>query len=66
MEKQKGLFLEGARASGIDEKKAAEIFELVRQFGGYGFNKSHSRPRTRWSRTDGLAETHYPVEFYSA
>jgi DNA polymerase-3 subunit alpha len=66
MEKQKGLFLEGARANGIDEKKAAEIFELVRQFGGYGFNKSHSTAYALVAYQTAWLKTHYPVEFYSA
>ncbi len=66
MEKQKGLFLEGARANGIDEKKAAEIFELVRQFGGYGFNKSHSAAYALVAYQTAWLKTHYPVEFYSA
>jgi DNA polymerase-3 subunit alpha len=66
MENQKGLFLEGARANGIDEKKAAEIFELVRQFGGYGFNKSHSTAYALVAYQTAWLKTHYPVEFYSA
>ena len=66
MEKQKGLFLEGARANGIDERKASEIFELVRQFGGYGFNKSHSTAYALVAYQTAWLKTHYPVEFYSA
>ena len=66
MEKQKGLFLDGARAKGIPEKKAVEIFELVRQFGGYGFNKSHSTAYALVAYQTAWLKTHYPVEFYSA
>jgi DNA polymerase-3 subunit alpha len=66
MEKQKGLFLGGARANGIPEKKAEEIFELVRQFGGYGFNKSHSTAYALLAYQTAYLKTHYPVEFYSA
>jgi DNA polymerase-3 subunit alpha len=66
MEKQKGLFLDGARANGIPEKKAEEIFELVRQFGGYGFNKSHSTAYALVAYQTAWLKTHYPVEFYSS
>ncbi|MGE5247980.1 MAG: DNA polymerase III subunit alpha [Verrucomicrobiota bacterium] len=66
MEQQKARFLEGARAHGIPEKKAAEIFELVRQFGGYGFNKSHSAAYALVAYQTAYLKTHYPVEYYSA
>ena len=32
----------GARANGVNEKKATKIFDLMEFFAGYGFNKSHS------------------------
>ncbi|MBC7106389.1 MAG: DNA polymerase III subunit alpha, partial [Firmicutes bacterium] len=35
-------FVEGARANGVDPGTAAQIFDLMEHFGGYGFNKSHS------------------------
>jgi DNA polymerase-3 subunit alpha len=66
MEKQKGLFLEGARAKGIPAKKAEEIFDLVRQFGGYGFNKSHSAAYALVAYQTAYLKTHYPVEYLSA
>jgi DNA polymerase-3 subunit alpha len=66
MEQQKARFLEGARSKGIQEKKAAEIFELVRQFGGYGFNKSHSAAYALVAYQTAYLKTHYPVEYYSA
>ena len=42
MAKQKEAFLDGARAKGVNEKKAIKLFELIEFFAGYGFNKSHS------------------------
>jgi len=66
MEQQKARFLEGARANAIPEKKASEIFELVRQFGGYGFNKSHSAAYALVAYQTAYLKTHYPVEYYSA
>ncbi|MBI4614166.1 MAG: DNA polymerase III subunit alpha [Planctomycetes bacterium] len=35
----KKKFIDGAVAGGVDETTAAEIFELIRYFAGYGFNK---------------------------
>src|SRR6202045_1078634 len=35
-------FVQGAKKKGLNEKKAAHIFELMEHFAGYGFNKSHS------------------------
>ncbi|MEW6721002.1 MAG: DNA polymerase III subunit alpha [Thermodesulfobacteriota bacterium] len=66
MEKQKGQFLEGARANGIPEKKAAEIFDLIRQFGGYGFNKSHSTAYALVAYQTAYLKTHHTVEYLSA
>ncbi|MBI5514612.1 MAG: DNA polymerase III subunit alpha [Deltaproteobacteria bacterium] len=39
MAKQKSTFLEGATRQGYEEAKAAEIFDLLEYFAGYGFNK---------------------------
>jgi DNA polymerase-3 subunit alpha len=66
METQKAHFLEGAKANRISAKKATEIFELVRQFGGYGFNKSHSAAYALIAYQTAYLKTHYPLEYYSA
>jgi len=43
MAAQREKFVSGARAKGFkDEKKITRIFDLMEQFAGYGFNKSHS------------------------
>ena len=42
MAKQRARFLEGAAERGHPAKKAEKIFDLMEQFAGYGFNKSHS------------------------
>jgi DNA polymerase-3 subunit alpha len=63
MEKQKALFLEGARKKAIDEKIAAEIFDLMEKFAGYGFNRSHSAAYALITVQTGWLKRHYPVEF---
>ena len=42
MNRQKGKFIDGAVERDVDGKLASEIFELVNEFAGYGFNKSHA------------------------
>ncbi|MBP8202883.1 MAG: DNA polymerase III subunit alpha, partial [Pseudomonas sp.] len=42
MAKQRGGFIEGCTANGIDANLSGNIFDLVEKFAGYGFNKSHS------------------------
>ncbi|HEX9191218.1 MAG TPA: DNA polymerase III subunit alpha, partial [Candidatus Deferrimicrobiaceae bacterium] len=66
MKQQKARFLEGARRNGIPEEKAQEIFDLMRQFGGYGFNKSHSAAYALVAYQTAYLKTHYPVEYCSA
>src|SRR5690606_8067231 len=39
MQKERKGFIEGAKARGVDEKLAGEIFDLMEKFAAYGFNK---------------------------
>lgn len=41
MEQQRAKFVEG-KERGIDGKTAENIFNIIQEFAGYGFNKSHS------------------------
>ena len=66
MERQKAHFLDGAVSNGIPAAKAAAIFDLIRQFGGYGFNKSHSAAYALLAYQTAYLKTHYPVEYFSA
>ncbi|OLC34601.1 MAG: DNA polymerase III subunit alpha, partial [Acidobacteria bacterium 13_1_40CM_56_16] len=42
MAAQREKFMVGCRANKVAEKKAERIFDLMAEFAGYGFNKSHS------------------------
>jgi len=42
MAKQRSIFVDGAKAKGIAEDTATQLFDLMEKFAGYGFNKSHS------------------------
>ena len=66
MERQKVRFLEGAVKKGHNPKKAEKIFDLMAQFAGYGFNKSHSAAYAYMAYVTAYLKAHYPVEFMSA
>ncbi|MDA8215257.1 MAG: DNA polymerase III subunit alpha [Nitrospiraceae bacterium] len=66
MEKQKEVFISGAIANGIPEKKAARLFELMAFFAEYGFNKSHSAAYAYLAYQTAYLKAHYPVEFMTA
>ena len=36
------IFVSGAVKNGLTEGDAAEFFDLMEKFAGYGFNKSHA------------------------
>jgi DNA polymerase-3 subunit alpha len=66
MAKQKSRFIDGAKARGVSENKAAHIFDLVEEFAGYGFNKSHAAAYAVVAFQTGYLKAHYPVEFIAA
>ena len=66
MAKQRERFLEGAKAKGLPQKKVEKIFDLMEQFAGYGFNKSHSAAYAYLAYVTAYLKAHYPLEFMSA
>ena len=62
MQKQKGTFIEGSLANGVEEADAVRIFELLEYFAGYGFNKSHSAAYALITYQTAFLKAHYPVE----
>jgi DNA polymerase-3 subunit alpha len=66
MAKQRSIFLEGATARGVDQEKAAYIFDLMEKFAGYGFNKSHSAAYALLSYQTAWLKAHYPAAFMAA
>ncbi|MFH0814365.1 MAG: DNA polymerase III subunit alpha, partial [Pseudomonadota bacterium] len=66
MEEQKEVFLERTRKNTINPQKAEEIFNLMANFAGYGFNKSHSVAYTIIAYQTAYLKAHYPVEFMAA
>ncbi len=66
MAKQREAFMEGARAKGVNEKKAAKIFDLMEYFAGYGFNKSHSTAYAFLAYQTAYLKANYPWHFAAA
>ncbi len=66
MAKQRQRFLQGAAERNFPTKKVEKIFDLMEQFAGYGFNKSHSAAYALLAYHTAYLKTHYPVEFMAA
>ena len=66
MAKQRSRFAEGAIARKHPKDKVVRIFDLMEQFAGYGFNKSHSAAYALLAYHTAYLKTHYPVEFMAA
>ncbi|MEE8176828.1 MAG: DNA polymerase III subunit alpha, partial [Acidobacteriota bacterium] len=66
MAAQRERFVQGALDNGFPKKKVVRIFDLMEQFAGYGFNKSHSAAYAFLAYITAYLKTHYPVEFMAA
>jgi DNA polymerase-3 subunit alpha len=64
--KYKPDFLQGTISKGVSKEKAAELFELILKFGGYGFNKSHSTRYAIIAFQTAYMKTYHPVEYMAA
>jgi DNA polymerase-3 subunit alpha len=66
MAKQRDIFMAGAATGKFNKDKAGQLFDLMEQFAGYGFNKSHSAAYALLAYHTAYLKTHYPVEFMAA
>jgi DNA polymerase-3 subunit alpha len=66
MAKQREGFVQGATQRGFPPKKIEKIFDLMAQFAGYGFNKSHSAAYALLAYHTAYLKTHHPVDFMAA
>jgi DNA polymerase-3 subunit alpha len=66
MAAQRERFVTGANQRGYPPKKIEKIFDLMAQFAGYGFNKSHSAAYALLAYQTAYLKTRYPVEFMAA
>jgi len=63
MEKFGKKFVEGCAKNKIPTKKAEHIYEQMKAFAGYGFNKSHSYAYALVSYQTAYLKANYPIEF---
>ena len=66
MTKQRERFIQGALERGLPQKKVEKIFDLMEQFAGYGFNKSHSAAYAYLAFVTAYLKAHYPIDFMAA
>jgi len=66
MARQENRFVDGAAKNGVKGVLAREIFDLVNEFAGYGFNKSHAAAYAMISFRTAYLKAHHPVEFLAA
>ena len=66
MKAQKQKFVQGAKKKGIASAKADKIFEQIKEFAEYGFNKSHSAAYAFLAYQTAYLKAHYPVHFLAA
>jgi DNA polymerase III subunit alpha len=66
MAAQRQRFIRGALENGFPQKKIEKIFDLMEQFAGYGFNKSHSAAYAYLAYVTAYLKAHYPVDFMAA
>lgn len=63
MEQQRAIFLKRSQEKGFDQTKAAELFDLMAYFAGYGFNKSHSAAYALIAYQTAYLKANYTPEF---
>ena len=66
MAEQREKFLAGCVKNKIPSKKAERIFDLMYEFAGYGFNRSHSAAYAMIAYQTAYLKFHYPTEFMAA
>ena len=66
MAKMEVEFIEGAKDKGYDPKLAKDIFEMLKPFAGYGFNKSHAAAYSVVAYKTAYCKANFPAEFWAA
>ncbi len=66
MKAQRQRFIQGAKKRGLSAAKASKIFDQIKYFAGYGFNKSHSTAYAYLAYRTAYLKAHYPQHFLAA
>lgn len=66
LDKLENDFVERAVKKGYEKSKVQKLFDQIKKFGEYGFNKSHSAAYALISYQTAYIKAHYPLEFIAA
>ncbi|TVR68041.1 MAG: DNA polymerase III subunit alpha [Spirochaetaceae bacterium] len=66
MNRMEQEFLRGAEEKGYSRAQGEMIFELLKPFAGYGFNKSHAAAYSILAYQTAYLKANFPVEFIAA
>ena len=66
MKAQKQRFIQGAKKRGLSQAKADKIFQQIKFFAGYGFNKSHSAAYAYLAYHTAYLKAHFPLYFLAS
>ncbi|PSO46604.1 MAG: DNA polymerase III subunit alpha, partial [Parcubacteria group bacterium SW_4_46_8] len=66
MKKQEKKFKEGCIDNGIDEELAEDLWERIKPFAAYAFNKAHSASYGRVAYQTAYMKANYPIEYMAA
>lgn len=64
--KNEQLFIQGSLNNGHAENVARKVFETIRKFADYAFNKSHASVYAVITCRTAYLKLHYPLQFYAA
>lgn len=59
-------FCEGSASYGVNRETAVRIWDMISEFGMYGFNRAHATAYTMLSYWTMWLKVHYPIEFMTA
>lgn len=66
MPAQESKFVNGCIQNGISESVARELFEQIKEFAAYSFNRAHSASYALITYRTAYLKAHYPQEFMTA
>jgi DNA polymerase-3 subunit alpha len=66
MASMRDRFIDGCETNSIPRDAAEQVWETIRHFSGYGFNKSHAAAYADLTYKTAYLKANYPIEYYTA
>ena len=66
IDKLQARFVMGAEKKGYTVASALEVYEYMKRFGNYGFNRSHAVAYSKMAFELAYLKSHYPAAFFAA